>query len=68
MGGTIKDSNTRVNITLPKELKKQLTVMAKLDQRSFNNLVLKILSDYVEQHYCNDDESTEIPRLEELLT
>jgi len=43
----ISKDNTRTVITIPKELKKQLENLAKQDSRSFNNLVIKILKDYV---------------------
>ena len=49
MGGNISKDNTRTNITIPKTLKAELEALAKQDQRSFNNLVIKILTDYVEQ-------------------
>ena len=44
---TISKDNTRTLITIPKELKKQLEEIAKQDNRSFNNLVIKILKDFV---------------------
>ncbi|OXB94683.1 ribbon-helix-helix domain-containing protein [Parageobacillus galactosidasius] len=44
---TISKDNTRTLITIPKELKKQLEEIAKQDNRSFSNLVVKILKDYV---------------------
>ena len=44
---TISKDNTRTVITIPKELKKQLEDIAKKDNRSFNNLIIKILKDYV---------------------
>lgn len=44
---SISEKNTRTLITLPKELKEQLEAIAKNDNRSFNNLVVKILSDFV---------------------
>lgn len=50
MGGNISKDNTRTNITIPKTLKAELKALAKQDQRSFNNLVIKILTDYVEQN------------------
>ena len=49
MGGNISKDNTRTNITIPKTLKAELEALAKQDQRSFNNLVIKILTDYAEQ-------------------
>lgn len=39
--------NTRTNITIPKELKKQLEDIAKEQNRSLNNLVITILKDFV---------------------
>lgn len=42
----IAESNTRVLLTIPKELKEKLSELAKKDGRSFNNLVNKILSEY----------------------
>lgn len=44
---TISKDNTRTVITIPKELKKRLEEIAKKDNRSFNNLVIKILKDFV---------------------
>ncbi|HHX32332.1 MAG TPA: DNA-binding protein [Bacteroidales bacterium] len=43
----ISKDNVRTIITIPKELKKQLENLAKQDSRSFSNLVVKILKDYV---------------------
>lgn len=45
--GKIADSNTRTNITISKELKKELENIAKEQNRSFNNLVITILKDFV---------------------
>ena len=44
----IGEDKTRTNITFPKELKVKLEELAQKDGRSFNNLIIKILSDYVE--------------------
>ena len=44
---SISKDNTRTNITIPIELKKQLEQLAKNDNRSFNNLVITILKDYI---------------------
>ena len=44
----IGEDKTRTNITFPKELKAKLEELAQKDGRSLNNLVIKILSDYVE--------------------
>lgn len=45
--GKISDKNTRTNITIPKDLKEKLTKLAKEDNRSFNNLVITILTNYI---------------------
>ena len=44
--GKISDLNTRTNITIPKDLKKELEDIAKEQNRSFNNLVITILKNY----------------------
>ena len=46
----ISDNNTRTLITIPKELKSKLEELAKLDNRSFNNLVATILAKYVDEN------------------
>lgn len=45
--GKISDKNTRTIITIPKELKAELEKLAKQDNRSFNNLVITILKNYI---------------------
>lgn len=45
--GKISDKNTRTILTIPKDLKEQLTKLAKEDNRSFNNLVITILTNYI---------------------
>lgn len=44
---SISKNNTRTMITLSKDLKEQLESIAKNDNRSLNNLMVKILSDFV---------------------
>lgn len=44
----ISNNNTRTNITIPKDLKTELEKLAKADNRSFNNLIITILSKYAE--------------------
>ena len=46
--GKISDLNTRTNITISKELKKQLEDIAKEQNRSFNNLVITILKNFID--------------------
>ena len=40
-------NKTRTNITIEKELKSQLEEIAKKEGRSFNNLVINILKEYI---------------------
>jgi predicted HicB family RNase H-like nuclease len=44
---TISKDNTRTQLTISKELKKQLEYIAKNQNRSFNNLIITILKAYV---------------------
>ena len=44
---TISKNNTRTQLTISKELKKQLENIAKEQNRSFNNLVITILQNYI---------------------
>ena len=44
------DINTRVLITIPKELKEQLEKLAKEDNRSFSNYVVNILKEHVKNN------------------
>ena len=46
----ISEHKTRTQITIEKDLKKTLESMAKNEERLFNNLVIKILKDYVDSH------------------
>ena len=45
----VSENNTRVFITISKELKQQLDELAKEDKRTCSNLCAKILSDYANQ-------------------
>ncbi len=47
--GKISENNTRTLITIPKELKKELEGIAVKENRSFNNLVITVLKDYIEK-------------------
>ena len=41
--------NTRLNLTIPRDLKKQLEELARIQNRSTTNLIITILKDYVEE-------------------
>jgi predicted HicB family RNase H-like nuclease len=45
--GRISENNTRTLITISKEMKSELTQIAKEENRSFNNLVITILENYL---------------------
>ena len=45
--GQVAPNKTRTNITIEKELKSQLEEIAKKEWRSFNNLVINILKEYM---------------------
>lgn len=47
--GKIADSNTRVCVTMPKNLKDTLQCIATEQNRSLNNLIVTILKTYTEQ-------------------
>jgi hypothetical protein len=51
--GKISNLNTRTNITIPKDLKKELEDISNTENRSFNNLVITILKNFVTQHNSN---------------
>ena len=44
----ISEDKVRANLIIEKDLKKQLEEIAKGKNRSFNNLVITVLMDYVE--------------------
>lgn len=46
----ISKDKTRTQLTIEKDLKETLEYMAKNEERSFNNLVIKILKEYVDSH------------------
>jgi len=46
-GGKLADNNTRYSLTIPKDLKTQLEMLAEKQNRSLNNLIVTILKNYV---------------------
>ena len=47
--GKIADNNTRTQLSISKEMKEILTEIAKDENRSFNNLVITILQEYLKE-------------------
>lgn len=43
----IADSNTKICLTIPKELKSALQEIARRENRSFNNLIITVLLQYL---------------------
>lgn len=43
-----KEVNVRTTLTIPKDLKTQLEIIAKDDRRSVNNLIVNALYNYVD--------------------
>ena len=52
---TISEDNTRKLITLPKKLKEDLIKIADKENRNLNNLIVKILQDYVKVNLKNKE-------------
>lgn len=52
----VSKDKVRANLVINIELKKELEEIAKEEQRSFNNLVNKILSEYVKDLKENKEE------------
>lgn len=46
--GVLSEKNTRTCLTIPKDLKSELQEIARRENRSFNNLVITVLIQYVE--------------------
>ena len=49
--GKVADTNTRTNITIPKDLKTKLELIATEQNRSFNNLVITVLKEFVAKNH-----------------
>ena len=49
--GKVADTNTRTNIIIPKDLKAKLELIATEQNRSFNNLVITILKEFVAKNH-----------------
>ena len=48
---SISKDNTRTNITIPKDLKAKLELIATEQNRSFNNLVITVLKEFVAKNH-----------------
>lgn len=52
--GKISDKNTRIPITLPRDLKERIEQLAKKQNRSFSNLVVTLLVEYEKRTHEKD--------------
>lgn len=48
-----KEVNVRTSLTIPKNLKSKLEILAKDDNISVNNLIIKALDKYVQDEFNN---------------
>lgn len=48
---SISQDKTRTNITISKDLKEKLEQIAKEENRSFNNLLITVLQEYVKSRH-----------------
>ncbi len=46
----ISDNNTRVMVTIPKELRDKLVLVADNEGRSLSNLIVQILKNYLQEY------------------
>ena len=49
--GKIADTKTGTNITIPKDLKAKLELIAMEQNRSFNNLIITVLKEFVAKNH-----------------
>lgn len=52
--GKLADNNTRYSLTIPKDLKTQLEMLAEKQNRSLNNLIVTVLKNYVSDSVQGD--------------
>lgn len=52
--GQISDTNTRIVIVLPKEIKTKADIIANLDGRSLSGWVRNLITNEVKKHYEDD--------------
>lgn len=60
MGGSISDDNTRFLLTMSKDLKDKAEFVAKCEGRSLSNLIVYIISPYIESKYEKYSSSKQI--------
>lgn len=54
--GKISEHNTRINVTIPKDLKLRAEIIATKQNRSLSNMIVTLIRDYVESNEKDDTE------------
>lgn len=54
--GKISENNTRINVTIPKDLKLRAEIIATKQNRSLSNMIVTLIRDYVESNEKDDTE------------
>lgn len=52
--GKISENNTRINVTIPKDLKLRAEIIATKQNRSLSNMIVTLIRDYVESNGKDD--------------
>ena len=52
--GKISEHNTRINVTIPKDLKLRAEIIATKQNRSLSNMIVTLIRDYVESNEKDD--------------
>ncbi len=52
--GKISENNTRINVTIPKDLKLRAEIIATKQNRSLSNMIVTLIRDYVESNEKDD--------------
>lgn len=54
--GQISDKNTRIAVTIPKDIKLQIEKIACKENRSLSNLIVTLIKNYIDDHNKSDTE------------
>lgn len=52
--GKISENNTRINVTIPKDLKLRAEIIATKQNRSLSNMIVTLIRNYVESNEKDD--------------
>ena len=54
LSGKISENNTRINVTIPKDLKLRAEIIATKQNRSLSKMIVTLIRDYVESNEKDD--------------